>query len=155
MLTVLAVLLALLVLAVEPFGVPYYATTVVDVKNFEIVVGDVSERFFQIPWPLALLFVIILVVATAYMEHVKKMRISRLSKSLALLALLYSAPLPYVYIVSHGDVVIVLSNFAKYLSIPMFYAALLSALAEKILATKSRARIIADFEVTRVKTEKA
>ncbi|MEZ0319902.1 MAG: hypothetical protein ABWK05_07940 [Pyrobaculum sp.] len=154
MLTILAVLLALLVLVVKPLGIPYYATTAVDVKTFEIVVGGVSERFFQIPWPLALLFVIILVALTAYIEYVEKIRVSRLSKALALLALLYSMPLPYIYIVG-GDVVIVLSNFAKFLSIPIFYATLLSVLAERILIPKNRARIVADFEVTQAKTEKA
>ena len=35
MLTALAVLLAILVLVVEPLGIPYYATTAVDVKSFE------------------------------------------------------------------------------------------------------------------------
>lgn len=155
MLTALAVLLALLVLVVEPLGVPYYATIAVDVQSFEIVVGGASERFLQIPWPLALLLTAILVAVTAYIEYVEKIRPSRLSKALALLALLYSAPLPYIYIVGRGDVAIVLSNFAKYLSIPVFYAALLSTLTERMLAPKNRARIVADFEVTWAKTEKA
>ncbi|MEM1597279.1 MAG: hypothetical protein QXP31_11375 [Pyrobaculum sp.] len=155
MLTALAVLLAILVLVVEPLGIPYYATTAVDVKSFEIAAGGASEQFLQIPWPLALLFTAILVAVTAYIEYVEKIRTSRLSKTLALLALLYSAPLPYIYIVGNGDVVIVISNFAKYLSIPIFYAALLSTLTERMLAPKNRARIIADFEVTWAKTEKA
>jgi len=57
-------------------------------------------------------------------------------------------------VVEGGNVVIVLSNFAKFVSIPLFGVALLVATIEALLTPQKRARVIADLSITEEKTEK-
>jgi hypothetical protein len=82
------------------------------------------------------------------------MQVGKLPKIIAVLALLYGVPLPYVYVVEGGNVVVVLSNFAKFVSIPLFGVALLVTATEALLTPQKRARVIADLSITEEKTEK-
>jgi hypothetical protein len=153
-LTLLALLIAVLILAAEPFATPLYATAPVEVKQFEIAAGDSYERFFQMPWATAAAMSLMLLAITAYLEFFTKLQMGKLPKAIAVLALFYGLPLPYVYVVGGGDLVVVLSNYAKFVSLPLFGLALLIAVTESLLTPQRRARVIADLSITEEKTEK-
>jgi lysylphosphatidylglycerol synthetase-like protein (DUF2156 family) len=112
-LTLVALVLAVLTLGVAPFATPLYATTHVEVKMFEVAAGEFVERFLQIPQWLATVIVLALLIVAIYLEYFAKIEVGKLPKIASVLALLYSVPLPYIYVVGGGDVVIVLSNFRK------------------------------------------
>jgi len=153
-LTLIAFVLTALILAMSPFATPLYATAPVEVRQFEIVASNFAERFLQIPQPLATAAVLTLLAAAVYLEFFAKMQAGKLPKIIAVLALLYGVPLPYVYVVEGGNVVVVLSNFAKFVSIPLFGVALLVTATEALLTPQRRARVIADLSITEEKTEK-
>ncbi|ACB38976.1 hypothetical protein [Pyrobaculum neutrophilum] len=153
-LSILAAALAVFVVFVNPFARPLYATAPVDVGNFEITAGGEVDRFLQIPPALAAAVAVALLAAAVYVEFFAKLRVGGLPKVLALLALAYAVPLPYLYLVKFSDVVVVVSNFAMYLSLPMFGLALLVAVTENLLVPRRRARVIADLSVTEEKTER-
>jgi uncharacterized membrane protein len=153
-LTLVALILAVLILAVGPFATPLYATTHVEVKMFEIAAGDFVERFLQMPLWLAAAIVLALLIVAIYLEYFAKIEVGKLPKITSVLALLYSVPLPYVYVVGGGNVVVVLSNFAKFVSLPLFGVALLTTIVETIFIPKRRAKVIADLSITEEKTER-
>jgi len=153
-LTLIAFILTMLILAMNPFATPLYATAPVEVRRFEIVTGDFAEGFLQIPQSLATVATPALLAVAICLEFFARMQVGKLPKIIAVLALLYGLPLPYVYVVEGGNVVIVLSNFAKFVSIPLFGVALLVATIEALLTPQKRARVIADLSITEEKTEK-
>ncbi|WP_053240547.1 hypothetical protein [Pyrobaculum islandicum] len=154
LLTSMAAVLTVVILAIGPFAKPIYATIPVDIGNFEIVVGGEVERFLNIPWALSAILSIAILATSAYLEFFVKMRIGQLPKIMALLALIYAMPLPYIYIVKFNDIVVVLSNYAKSVSLSIFGLAILIAVAEKFLVPQKRARVVADLSITEEKTEK-
>jgi hypothetical protein len=153
-LTLLALVLAVLTLGVAPFATPLYATTHVEVKMFEVAAGEFVERFLQIPQWLATVIVLALLIVAIYLEYFAKIEIGKLPKIASVLALLYSVPLPYIYVVGGDNVVIVLSNFAKFVALPLFGVALLTTIVETIFIPKRRAKVIADLSITEEKTER-
>jgi hypothetical protein len=153
-LTLVALVLAVLILAVGPFATPLYATTHVEVKTYEVTAGDFVERFLQIPQWLATVITLALLTVTVYLEYFAKIQVGKLPKIIGVLALLYSIPLPYVYVVGGGNVVVVLSNFAKFVSLPLFGVALLTSMVEALLTPQRRAKVIADLSITEEKTER-
>lgn len=153
-LTLIAFILTMLILAMNPLAMPLYATAPVEVRRFEIVAGDFAEGFLQIPQSLATVATPALLAVAIYLEFFARIQVGKLPKIIAVLALLYGLPLPYVYVVEGGNVVIVLSNFAKFVSIPLFGVALLVATIEALLTPQKRARVIADLSITEEKTEK-
>ncbi len=153
-LTLITLIVVLLISAVSPFATPLYATAPVKVGGFEIAAGNFVERFLQIPQPFATVVALALLTVAIYLEFFAKLQVGKLPKVMALLALLYGLPLPYVYVVGEGDVVIVLSNFAKFVSLPLLGVALLVAITEALLTPQKRARVIADLSITEEKTEK-
>jgi hypothetical protein len=56
--------------------------------------------------------------------------------------------------VGGGNVVVVLSNFAKFVSLPLFGVALLTSMVEALLTPQRRAKVIADLSITEEKTER-
>ena len=153
-LTLVALVLAVLILAVGPFATPLYATTHVEVKTFEVTAGDFVERFLQIPQWLATVITLALLIVAVYLEYFAKIQVGKLPKIVSVLAILYSIPLPYVYVVGGGDVVVVLSNFAKFVSLPLFGVALLTSIVETLLTPQRRAKVVADLSITEEKTER-
>ncbi|MEM0468461.1 MAG: hypothetical protein QXF38_03580 [Pyrobaculum sp.] len=147
-----AVLFILTIL--DSFAAPLYATTEVKIGLYEIKAGPVVESFLQMPWLVAVGTSMILLILALYLELFIKLKIGNLSKILAILSLLYAIPLPYIYLVEFRDLVIVFSNYAKYLAIPLFSLALIVAMSEKLLISQSRARVIADLSITEEKTER-
>ncbi|MEM0369644.1 MAG: hypothetical protein QXT46_05730 [Pyrobaculum sp.] len=147
-----AVLFILTIL--DSFAAPLYATTEVKIGLYEIKAGPVVESFLQMPWLVAVGTSMILLILALYLELFIKLKIGNLSKILAILSLLYAIPLPYIYLVEFRDLVIVFSNYAKYLAIPLFGLALIVAMSEKLLISQSRARVIADLSITEEKTER-
>lgn len=147
-----AVLFILTIL--DSFAAPLYATTEVKIGLYEIKAGPVVESFLQMPWLVAVGTSMILLILALYLELFIKLKIGNLSKILAILSLLYAIPLPYIYLVEFRDLVIVFSNYAKYLAIPLFSLALIVAISEKLLISQSRARVIADLSITEEKTER-
>ncbi|MEM1788159.1 MAG: hypothetical protein QXY12_05415 [Pyrobaculum sp.] len=147
-----AVLFILTIL--DSFAAPLYATTEVKIGLYEIKAGPVVESFLQMPWLVAVGTSMILLILALYLELFIKLKIGNLSKILAILSLLYAIPLPYIYLVEFKDLVIVFSNYAKYLAIPLFSLALIVAMSEKLLISQSRARVIADLSITEEKTER-
>ncbi|MEM4632625.1 MAG: hypothetical protein QW610_03305 [Pyrobaculum sp.] len=147
-----AVLFILTIL--DSFAAPLYATTEVKIGLYEIKAGPVVESFLQMPWLVAVGTSMILLILALYLELFIKLKIGSLSKILAILSLLYAIPLPYIYLVEFRDLVIVFSNYAKHLAIPLFSLALIVAMSEKLLISQSRARVIADLSITEEKTER-
>lgn len=139
---------------IDPFALPLYATTDVKIGLFEIKVGPDVEKFLQIPWLAGLAVSTLLLLVAIYMELYAKIAIGNLPKALAILSLLYAVPLPYVYLVDFKDIVVVLSNYAKFLSLPIFSLALIVAISERLLTPQRRTKVIADLSVTEERTER-
>jgi hypothetical protein len=76
-LTLIALVLTALILAMSPFATPLYATAPVEVRQFEIVAGKFAERFLQIPQPLATAAVLTLLAAAVYLEFFAKMPVGK------------------------------------------------------------------------------
>ncbi len=150
----IAVILGALVVFLEPRAMPIYATAPVDIKDYTIIVNNIPDRFTQLPQSLYIIIVLILLLATFYLEFLLKIHVGRLSKLVAIFSLLYAIPTPYIYLVDFKDVVIVVSNYAKTLSLPIYGLALLIATTENLTTPRKRARVIADLSVTEEKTEK-
>lgn len=153
-LTIVAIILLALTVLVGPVATPIYATVTVNVKNYTIVTGEAVDKFVNIPLVVYIVTGSALLLIAFYIEVVSKTRVDNLPKILALLSALYALPLPYVYLIGVKDVAIVLSNYAKALSLPAFGLALFVAVAESLLMPKKRARVIADLSATEEKTEK-
>ncbi|MFN7106351.1 MAG: hypothetical protein ACK4M3_07210 [Pyrobaculum sp.] len=164
LLVILAVVLAIFITAVEPFVTPLYATDFIKTGNFIITVGDKDYKYVELPWPLAVITATALIALSLYLEASRCLKprgwgrclktTSRgLEIAIALVAILYASPLPYIFVTSR-DVVIVVSNYAKYFSLPLFALALFIAISERLLATPNRARVFADLSATEEKTIK-
>ncbi len=152
MLWLLAAILAVL-MVVEPFATPLYATTSAEVGNFKITAGRYVENYIQIPWPLAMGGAVALTVVSIYIELVLKIKRRLLVIFIAFVAVMYAMPLPYVFI-SGNDVVVVVSNYAKYLSLPLFSMAILIAMLEEIMSPPRLTKILAELSTTMEKTER-
>ncbi|MFN3804097.1 MAG: hypothetical protein ACK4SY_03480 [Pyrobaculum sp.] len=162
LLVVLAVVLTILITAVEPFVTPLYATDFVKIGNFKITVGDKDYRYVELPWPQAVITAMALIALSLYLEASRRFcgwgrclkATSRgLEIAIAIVAILHASPLPYIFVTSH-DVVIVFSNYARYFSLPLFALALFIAISERLLAAPNRARVLADLSTTEEKTLK-
>jgi hypothetical protein len=154
LLILVAVILSALVVFLEPGAKPIYATAPVDVKDYTIIVNNIPDRFIQLPQLLYIIISLILLLITLYLELLLKIYIGRLPKIVAVLSLLYAIPIPYIYLVGFKDVVIVVSNYAKTLSLPIYGLALLIAATENLTTSRKRARVVADLSATEEKTER-
>ena len=155
MITLLAVALAVLVIGVGPVAVPQYATVRVEVGGFRIIVGDSYYTFPQVYEPLSIVVVVALLAVSVYLEYVAKVKVPRLAEVVAVLSLFFALPLPYIFVVGAGDIAVVFSNYAKYMSLPIFAVALLLVVVERLAVPQSRARVLMDLSTTMEKTEKA
>lgn len=153
MMTLIALALTALTL-ISPMAVPLYATAAYRIEDSQIVAGTATYRFISLPQPLAFILLILLTALSAYIEYMAKIKPGILPKIMAIMSLFYSIPLPYVFIVDYRDVVVILSNYAKFFSIPIYTVAILVAISEKLVSPAKRARIIADLSITEEKTER-
>jgi len=153
--TLLAVALAVLVIVVGPVAVPQYATVRVEVGSFRITVGGSYYNFPQVYEPLSIVVAVALLAVSAYLEYVVKIKVPRLAEVVAALSLFFALPLPYIFVVGSGDIAVVFSNYAKYMSLPVFAVALLLVVVERLALPQSRARVLMDLSTTIEKTEKA
>lgn len=153
-LTLLSIVALILMTAVAPMAIPTYTTLNVPIQSadYAIYIGDKKYGFFTIPHVVAVVTAVTIVAVAAYLELVARLRFGLLPKLLALAAVAYTLPLPYVLLIQ-DETAVVVSNYARYLSVPTSALALVLAVVEGYFSSH-RTKLIADISTTEDRTRK-